>query len=988
MIMKDETGVILRCLNSVFPIINHYTIIDTGSTDESKDIVRKFFEGKNIQGEIYDFKCKPEDEGYLMFDEWRTFAVEKAKGKTDYCFTLDADEVLAMPSGFNINNLKSQLVKIDIGLIDIHYNNDIYGRRAFWKNSKPFYYFCPVHELLMCDTSTSESTIKGLSVKVSADGNSWNQNLKDKYLAHAKSLLRHIEKNGDEPRAIFYLAQSYKDAGETEKALEWYEKRAIITSGYVEEQYWSQFMVAELKWALMRPVSEVADEYMKCFEYDDLRAEHIPQLKHLYERCNRPKSALKIDELRRKYIGKNPYPERGLFINPDAYKAYVAPVKKTLEDLFNSIPSAWIGHREFASWLVNEVNPKFIVDLGVDWGYSTFSLAAPNIGRVYGIDTFEGDALTGIRNTYNDVLGNVKWLKDKHKISNIQIMKGRFDDVATKWNPQNKIDILHIDGVPSEIQNDYDKWFPLMSDDGIMLFHDTQSFDEVKKFFSELPLHKMEFKHSGGLGVASRSKEVIEAIKNKYYPPVPRQPITIAYISHNEEVFKKYLKPSLGNLKGEFDILSISNDSMPAEKYNKMLELSKNKYVLFLHEDTTFSPDFIDKINKVISTKSNFGAIGAVGNYENNIQWSKQDSIIEVKTLDCCCILVNKEHKIKFDDKTFDEFHLYVDDYCMQVASRGLKCYTIPINASEAEKDDEYKSEGSYFKHHSYTVNKLGYCWGKYWEYKSKMDEKWKKALIGFDDSNLNAPEGIQGNKRVAEYEVDVCIISNAKTDGLKKVTEKGIETLLRSEENIIFHIYVVESNKDISYDNYPCTKTLYTNLPFGYNSYLNLAIREGKSEYVVLCNSDLTYEKNWAINIINEMKNNPLMLSASPFCPQTQNKMNFHNEIQYGHTVRRELAGWCIFQQRKIYDIIGRLDEGVDFWFSDNIYADQLIFNEIKHALIVNSIVNHHEHNLGATGDTLDANKKNEYTTGQHEKYLRARDKLLNSNKTLDFYS
>lgn len=224
---------------------------------------------------------------------------------------------------------------------------------------------------------------------------------------------------------------------------------------------------------------------------------------------------------------------------------------------------------------------------------------------------------------------------------------------------------------------------------------------------------------------------------------------------------------------------------------------------------------------------------------------------------------------------------------------------------------------------------------------------------------------------------VDVCIISYAKTPDLQQVTERGIESLLASEDKIKFNVIVVESNQDVKYD-YPNTTTLYTWKPFGYNSYLNFARNHGKAPFVFLANNDLVYEKNWASNIIVEMNNNPKLLSASPFCLQTQKPEHFWNSnVHLGYTVRKHLAGWAIFQRREIYDIIGDLEEAVDFWYSDNIYADQLMFHSVQHALVVNSVVHHHPHNLGVTGTTtLSPNEMQEFTNGQHSKYEQAAEK------------
>jgi len=51
----------------------------------------------------------------------------------------------------------------------------------------------------------------------------------------------------------------------------------------------------------------------------------------------------------------------------------------------SELPSAWTGHYDFAQWLVEELKPTVTVDLGVDYGYSLFALAMPEIGKVYGV---------------------------------------------------------------------------------------------------------------------------------------------------------------------------------------------------------------------------------------------------------------------------------------------------------------------------------------------------------------------------------------------------------------------------------------------------------------------------------------------------------------------------------------------------------------------------------------------------------------------------
>ena len=228
------------------------------------------------------------------------------------------------------------------------------------------------------------------------------------------------------------------------------------------------------------------------------------------------------------------------------------------------------------------------------------------------------------------------------------------------------------------------------------------------------------------------------------------------------------------------------------------------------------------------------------------------------------------------------------------------------------------------------------------------------------------------------KHEVDMVILSWAKNDELRTVTEDGIQTCIESDSDVKFNFYIVETNSDVAYD-FPNTQTIYPSSNFGYHKFMNIGVREGNSKYVCICNNDLTYEKGWASNIIKLMEENPQVKSASPWCPQTQGDNKPHiSKVYQGHRVRGELAGWCIFQQRDVYDTIGQLHEGVDFWFSDNIYADQLIINNIQHVLVPSSVVNHHEDMIGKTGSTaIDEETKQKYMMGQQQKYELAKQSL-----------
>ena len=178
-------------------------------------------------------------------------------------------------------------------------------------------------------------------------------------------------------------------------------------------------------------------------------------------------------------------------------------------------PTAWIGHAEFAIRLVEALNPKVTVDLGVDFGFSTFSLAYSNKGEVYGIDWFQGDEHAGVRDTFNNVASLYTELKSTYNIANITFIKGTFSEVAATWS--KSIDILHIDGLHTfdAVSSDYSTWNKFCNEKSVILFHDVEVFsDTVGLFFNSLNGYKIIRTGSAGLGILTQDLKNYHIINN------------------------------------------------------------------------------------------------------------------------------------------------------------------------------------------------------------------------------------------------------------------------------------------------------------------------------------------------------------------------------------------------------------------------------------------------------------------------------------------
>jgi hypothetical protein len=192
--------------------------------------------------------------------------------------------------------------------------------------------------------------------------------------------------------------------------------------------------------------------------------------------------------------------------------------KNTALAFINSIESSWKGHEEFAFWLVDKIKPKIIVDLGFDRGLSTVVFAYRNRGHVYGINWFdEGDYATkcfALDSAFRNISNAIRF----HYAKNIHLIVGPFKEIVKTWN--RKIDFLHFDWAHQYglAKQHYTNWSPFLDEKGVILVHDVARLpNETGRFFNELPIPKIIFPHSQGLGVATRNEGLMEEIKKKFF---------------------------------------------------------------------------------------------------------------------------------------------------------------------------------------------------------------------------------------------------------------------------------------------------------------------------------------------------------------------------------------------------------------------------------------------------------------------------------------
>jgi glycosyltransferase involved in cell wall biosynthesis len=267
MIVKNETAVIKRCLESVKPLIDYWVIVDTGSTDGTQDMIREFM--NDIPGQLYE---RP----WINFGHNRNEALRFAKHAADYILFIDADEQFEYAADFTMPSLDA----------DAYYFNCIYGGTTYHRllmasNKLDWEWKGVLHEYLDCSQAKDSVVFAGVSNRINSDG----ARSKDpqKYYKDAQVLEEALKTDPTNARHVFYLAQSYRDAGEKMLALENYKKRAKMR-GFDQEVFISLYMVGLLEEALGMDEEVVKRSYYKAFESRPSRAEPLYHLANLYRR--------------------------------------------------------------------------------------------------------------------------------------------------------------------------------------------------------------------------------------------------------------------------------------------------------------------------------------------------------------------------------------------------------------------------------------------------------------------------------------------------------------------------------------------------------------------------------------------------------------------------------------------------------------------------------------------------------------------------------
>ena len=303
MIVKNESKIITRLFDSVLPFIDTYCICDTGSTDNTVEIITNYFKDKNINGTVIH-------EPFVNFSHNRNFALNSCVGMADYVLLLDADMIL------NTNEFKKELItEYDMCYILQGSDNFYYQNVRIVKNNGYFNYVGVTHEYMSSPNGSKTISFPKNIIFINDIGDGGSKS--DKFERDVKLLTGAIKDEPNHDRYHFYLANSLHDLGRNEEAITTY-KRRIEIGGWNQEVWYSYYRIG-ICYRNLGKIENAICAWMEGYNYLQSRVENIYEIVHHYRLISKHTLANTFYNIGKDIIKKKPNRDDYLFLHNDIY---------------------------------------------------------------------------------------------------------------------------------------------------------------------------------------------------------------------------------------------------------------------------------------------------------------------------------------------------------------------------------------------------------------------------------------------------------------------------------------------------------------------------------------------------------------------------------------------------------------------------------------------------------------------------------------------
>ena len=333
MIVKNEELTLPRLATSLDGQLNHWTIVDTGSTDDTVSVAKASFAG--VPGEVIE-------------DEWRGFgpsrnvALNAGRPHSDWLLSIDADETVVGSLEFSVDD------EIDGIMVEEHFEPLRWWVPKLVRASSPWEWRGRAHEYLtLTEGQARFERTTSFHIAHHADGG--NRGTKfDREIALLQADLRD---DPNDPRTVFYIARTYEDSGEFPRAATWYRKR-VKMEGWEEETWYSTWRLGRCLLASGKH-DEGCGVLLRAWGWRPWRAEPLWSLAEHCRLHNQWRLGFEACELARRHCGiEAAIPGNGfggdqLFVHDDVYAWRI--------DYEQSIAAYYVGERELGRALIDNL---------------------------------------------------------------------------------------------------------------------------------------------------------------------------------------------------------------------------------------------------------------------------------------------------------------------------------------------------------------------------------------------------------------------------------------------------------------------------------------------------------------------------------------------------------------------------------------------------------------------------------------------------------
>jgi glycosyltransferase involved in cell wall biosynthesis len=255
MIVRDEAEVIERCIASVRERIDYWVICDTGSSDGTPELAHRALAG--VTGELHERE-------WVDFGHNRTELLRLARGKADYLLLLDADMTVRIAGDLPELSADSYMLRFD--------EDPEYWLECLISGDRNWFSEGSTHEYIATDGPHTVGKLREIVVEHHHDGSSRPRKLS----RDVELLEKDLRREPENPRTVFYLAQTYRDLGQHERAFELYRRR-VNMGGWEEEVFYAMYQLGLLR-ARLGEWSRAMTALIAAWEYRPTRIEPLYEL--------------------------------------------------------------------------------------------------------------------------------------------------------------------------------------------------------------------------------------------------------------------------------------------------------------------------------------------------------------------------------------------------------------------------------------------------------------------------------------------------------------------------------------------------------------------------------------------------------------------------------------------------------------------------------------------------------------------------------------